>query len=293
MRNLSVKTLIAGAAGALAFSFGLATPAFAQERVASLGGDLTEIIYALGEGDRIVATDTTSVYPLSALATPKVGYVRQLSAEGVLSVEPDLILISGAAGPDTALDQIRATGVSIVEMETEYTVDAILNKTRRVAEALGVEEKGEALAAEIEADWAAAQVDIGALPDNPSVLFFSTVSDGSPTAAGKETAAQGVIDMLGGENVFGDRLGYKPISLEAAVAADPDIILVMNFVAARMGGLEAVADHPAISLTTAAQTGRIFMIDAVQVMQFSPRTPKATGALAAEIKAALEEVDGT
>ncbi|MEM6555336.1 MAG: ABC transporter substrate-binding protein, partial [Pseudomonadota bacterium] len=79
----------------LILSFG----ASAQDRIVSVGGDVTEIIYALGEGDRIAATDSTSVYPLKALATPKVGYVRNLSAEGVLSVEPDLILISGAAGP--------------------------------------------------------------------------------------------------------------------------------------------------------------------------------------------------
>ncbi|MEM6947110.1 MAG: ABC transporter substrate-binding protein [Pseudomonadota bacterium] len=275
---------------AVAAAASLALPAQGQERVASLGGDVTEIIYALGEGSRIVATDSTSVFPPIALTTPKVGYVRQLSAEGVLSVDPDLILISGAAGPETALEQIRATGVGMVEMETAYTIDAIIDKTRRVAEALGVDAKGEELVDQIETDWAEASAVIETLPDAPTVLFFSTVSDGSPSAAGAETAAQGVIDLIGGVNVFGDRTGYKPISLEAAVAADPDIIMVMNFVAARMGGLDEVAAHPAIALTSAAQSGRIFSIDAVQVMQFSPRTPRAAGALAAEIRETMTPV---
>ncbi|MEO0464972.1 MAG: ABC transporter substrate-binding protein [Pseudomonadota bacterium] len=279
MKMFGIKTLISGMVVALSLS----ATAHSQERVASLGGDLTEIIYALGEGDRIVATDSTSVFPPAAMLTPKVGYVRQLSAEGVLSVEPDMILISGAAGPDTALDQIRATGVPVEIMETAYTVDAIIAKTRRVSDVLGVEDAGEVLVGEIEADWAAAQAEVAKLGVEPTILFFSNTAEGTPTAAGDQTAAQGVINMLGGINVFGERIGYKPISLEAAVAADPDIILVMNFVAARIGGMKEVTNHPAISLTSAAQNDRIFMVDAVTVMQFSPRTPGAVGELAAEI----------
>ncbi|MEL6506821.1 MAG: helical backbone metal receptor [Pseudomonadota bacterium] len=282
---------ILGLGAFIAAVLALIPGATAQERVVSVGGDLTEIIYALGEGKRLVATDSTSVYPPIALTTPKVGYVRNLSAEGVLSVEPDLILLSGAAGPAEALEQLRATGVPIVEMETEYTIEAILEKTRRVSQALGVPEKGATLAATIEADWGEAQAEIAKLKTKPSVLFFSTVRDGTPTAAGRETAAQGVINLMGGKNVFDQRTGYKPISFEATVAADPDIILVMNHVAARIGGLQKVIDHPAIALTTAAQNGRVFIIDAVTVMQFSPRTPKAVGSLAREIDERLSAVD--
>ncbi|MEL7230986.1 MAG: helical backbone metal receptor [Pseudomonadota bacterium] len=266
---------------------GAALPSQAQERVVSLGGDITEIIYALGEGDRIAATDTTSVYPLRALTTKKVGYVRQLSAEGVLSAEPDLILISGAAGPETALEQIRGVGVPIIEMETAYTIESIIDKTRLVAEALGVEEKGEALVAEIEADWAEASARIEALDIEPTALFFSTVGNGAPMAAGSDTAAHGLIELLGGENVFASRTGYKPISLEAAVAADPEIILIMNHNVARAGGLEEMVSHPAIALTTAATTGKVFIVDTVRVMQFSPRTPDAIADLAEEIEAVL------
>ena len=265
----------------------------AQDRIVSLGGDVTEIIYALGEGDRIVATDSTSVYPLAALTTKKVGYVRRLSAEGVLSVEPDLILISGAAGPEAALVQLRDTGVQMVEMKTEYTIDAVVEKARIVSEVLGVPEKGEAVIADIQADWYEAEAEIEALDMNPSVLFFSTLNDGTPTAAGTETAAHGIIEMLGGTNAFAQRTGYKPLSLEAAVAADPDIILVMNHVAGRMGSVEAVTEHPAISLTNAARNGLIFSVDAVQVMQFSPRTPQATAKLARDIKSKLDGSDGS
>ncbi|MEL6729269.1 MAG: ABC transporter substrate-binding protein [Pseudomonadota bacterium] len=282
LQNIMVffnKLLVAGAV-----AVSLSAVASAQERIVSVGGDVTEVIYELGLGDKIVAVDTTSLYPLSALALPKVGYVRQLSAEGVLSVEPDMIIVSGAAGPIGAVEQLRASGVKMVEMETSYSIEATLEKTRMIAEALGVEQEGEVLVDKVEASWAEASAKIEALEFEPTVLFFTAVSDGAPRAAGVETAAQGVIDMIGGINVFGDYSGYKPLSLEAAVAADPDIILVMAHNAIELGGKDKVVNHPALSLTTAAQSGNVFLIDAARVMQFGPRTPEAAADLAVEIK---------
>ncbi|MEM9420917.1 MAG: ABC transporter substrate-binding protein [Pseudomonadota bacterium] len=261
-------------------------PSFAQspQRIVSIGGDVTEIIFALGEGERLVASDSTSVYPAAANEMPKVGYVRRLSAEGVLSLEPDLIIISGAAGPPEAIDQIRASGVKMVEMDEGYTIDAILHKTEDISNALGIEEKGSALAAQIVSDWEQAKNEIDALGLNPRILFFATLRDGAPRGAGTQTAAHGVITLLGGKNVFGNYTGYKSLSFEAAVAADPDVILVMSHHADSMGGLQEVINHPAISLTTAAQSGRVFLIDPVTVMQFSPRTPNAVRDLAKRIK---------
>lgn len=261
------------------FGFG----AYAQERIVSVGGDLTEIMYALGAGDRIVATDSTSVYPAAANNMPKVGYLRRLSAEGVLSVEPDLIMISGAARPEEAVAQIRAAGVRMIEMEPDYTIEGILEKTRVVAEVLDLEAEGAAFADKIAGDWDRARSAIKALDISPSVLFFAAPPTGDARGAGTQTAAHGVIELLGGRNVFDDHSGYKSLSLEAAVAADPDIILVMSHHADRIGGVEAVYNHPALSLTTAARERRIFFIDQVTVMQFGPRTPKAIADLADEI----------
>ncbi|MEM6539171.1 MAG: ABC transporter substrate-binding protein [Pseudomonadota bacterium] len=259
------------------------SPASAQDRIVSVGGDVTEIIFALGEGDRVAAVDTTSVYPAETADLPKVGYMRQLSAEGVLSAEPDLIIISGAAGPETALQLLRDSGVPIIEMETEYTVDSIIEKTRRTAEAIGRAEEGETLVEQIKADWADAQKIMGDLDFSPSALFIAATQDGAARAAGAETAANGVIDLIGGENVFSDYTGYKTLSLEGAVAADPDIILMMVHHAGRIGGKENVAKHPALSLTNAAQTDNIYFVDQLEVMQFTPRTPKAVAALVTQI----------
>ena len=277
---IAVVAFVAAALGSLA-------PAQAQERVLSLGGDITEIIYALGAEDRLVATDDASLFPEPARALPKVGYLRRLSAEGVLSVEPDLVLISGAAGPQTALDQIAATGIPIVSIETEYTADIILQKIDLVSQALGLETEGKAFRSTIERDIAMANAKVEALNTQPSVLFFAARPDGAPRAAGDDTAAAGLIDMLGGTNVLAGQTGYTSLSLDAAVAADPDVILVMTHHAARIGGVEGVRKHPALALTTAAKEGRVFAVDLATVMQFGPRTPNAVADLAEDIAETL------
>ena len=275
----------------LAIALLMGMPAQAQERIVSLGGDVTEILYALGVGDKIVATDSTSVWPPEALETPKVGYVRNLSAEGVLSIEPDLIIISGAAGPETAVELITQSGVTVVHMEKAYSIEGIVEKTRRVAAAVGKVEAGDQIIAQFGADWAAAQPAIESLPADLGVLFFSSGRDGTPQAAGTETAAHGIIELLNADNLFATQKAYKPISLEAAIVADPDIILVMSHNATELGGLDAVGGHPSLTLTSAAQRGNVFAVESAQAMSFGLRTPNSVGRLAKQIAVALAETE--
>ncbi len=268
----------------VSFLLAICPTASAQDRIVTLGGDVTEIVYALGAGDRIAATDSTSVYPAAAAKSPKVGYVRQLSAEGVLSVQPDLILVSGAAGPPQALDQLRASGIRIVEMDEGYSIGAIIEKIETIAAAIGEQRSAQALIKAVEADWKAAQAEIAQLGPARNILFFATMQDGAPKAAGAETAAHGLVELLGAHNLFADYTGYRALSLEAAIAADPDIILVLNHYGITKGNLDDVIAHPAISLTGAAKRRDVYLVDPVTVLQFGPRTPKAAGDLARMIR---------
>lgn len=254
-----------------------------SQRIVTVGGDVTEIAFALGVGDQVVATDDQAVYPAQAEALPKVGYVRRLSAEGVLATDPDLILISGAAGPEDALEQIRAVGIEVVEMPQAYSIEALIEKVTLVAEAVGEVEAGEELVAEIQANWQAAQAEIAKFEAPPRSLFFTMLREGVPQAAGTETAAHGVIELLGGSNLFASQSGYTPISTEAAVAANPDLILVMTHDAGQNGGLEAMTSSPSISLTDAVRDERVFLVDSVRIMQFGPRLPQAIADLAKAI----------
>ena len=255
----------------------------AGKRIVTVGGDVTEIVYALGAGEIIVGRDATSLWPPEVTAKPDVGYLRNLAAEGLLSLDPDLIIASHDAGPETTLEQLRDAGVDIIRLPKTYAMEAIPEKVRDIATAIDREDEGAALAAKIEADWQAAKAEIALLEGEPRVLFFLAVGDGSPMAAGTSTAASAIITLTGADNAFSSHEGYKALSLEAAAAANPDVILAMSHSVRAVGGVEGLADHPALRITTAAREGRIIEVDPSSVMTFGPRTPRAVLALARQM----------
>ncbi|MBB4004535.1 heme/hemin ABC transporter substrate-binding protein [Aurantimonas endophytica] len=263
-----------------------AVPAGAQsaaepQRVITIGGAITEILYALGEEDRVVAVDTTSLYPPEALAEkPNVGYMRQLSAEGVLSLSPDLILMDEGAGPQQAVELIDAAGVAVQHVLTGYTVEELTEKVRTVATAVGKADAGEAMAAKIDAGFEALADDLAGIEDRKRVLFILSLVDGRINAAGSGTGADAVIRLAGAKNVFGDVEGYKTLSSEAVAALEPDAILMVT-----RPGLEAVdpLTVPGLAATPAGQAGTVIRMDALHLLGFGPRTPGALRELAAAL----------
>jgi len=244
-------------------------------RVIALGGDITEIIFALGEGSRLVGRDTTSTYPAEAKALPDAGYVRQLGAEGVLSLKPNLILASAAAGPPAVIEQLKSAGVRVVQLPDGHSADGLLRKVTLIASGLGAPEKGTALAADLDDSLKKARAEVANMTGRPRVLFIINAGNGAPLAAGRETAAAALIELAGGENVFSAYSGYKPVSIEAAAAANPDAIGLMNQSLAAMGGVEGVAQHPALRFTQAARDRRIFGREGSYLLSFGPRLPQA------------------
>ncbi|WP_185984149.1 heme/hemin ABC transporter substrate-binding protein [Aureimonas mangrovi] len=269
---------------ALAAALGTA-PAFAQsvaspERIVSIGGAVTEILYALGEEDRVVAVDTTSLFPPRALAEkPDVGYMRALSAEGVLALSPDLILMDEGAGPPEAVALIDQAGVATQHVPTGLTVEDLLAKIRAVSQAVGEEEAGEAMAGEVAEKFAALDADLANVGEKKRVLFILSLADGRPNAAGSGTGADAVIRMAGAENVFGDVEGYKALSSEAAAALAPDVILVVS----RGGSTVDPLSVPALAATPAGQANAVISMDALYLLGFGPRTPDAVRELAAQL----------
>ncbi|MGR3372676.1 heme/hemin ABC transporter substrate-binding protein [Pseudooceanicola nanhaiensis] len=253
------------------------------ERVVSIGGAVTEIVYALGEADRLVARDTTSNYPPEAEALPDVGYIRALSPEGVLSVAPDLILSEEGAGPPEAVELLRSAAIPFAEVPGGFTRAAIGAKIRAVGAALGVPDKAEALAAQVAADLDAALDGVEA--GGKRVLFILSMQGGRVMASGRDTAADGIIRLAGAENAVTAFSGYKPMTDEAVTQAAPDVILMMD-----REGDHAAADaqllaHPAISTTPAARDRAIVRMDGMFLLGFSVRTPEAVRALAESLHA--------
>ncbi len=264
-------------------ALGLALSPFAAQaqepqRIVSVGGAVTEILYALGVEDRVVGVDATSLFPPRALEEKaNVGYLRQLSAEGVLALSPDLIVMDEGAGPPEAVDLIDAAGVAVKHVPTGHSVPELMEKIALVSAAAGRAEAGEAMAAEVARELASLERDLASVGEKRRVLFVYSLVDGRPNAAGRDTGADAVIALAGGENVFSDASGYKALSLEAAAALAPETILVID-----RPGQEAIdpLSVPALAATPAGRNGSVVRMDAAYLLGFGPRTPKAARELA-------------
>lgn len=276
----------------LGFSLLLATPllAHAEEGVAvfpdsskvvSIGGSLTEIVFALGEQGRLVARDSTSVYPQQALDLPDVGYMRQLSPEGVLSVNPSAILALHGAGPKEAIDVLKKASVPFVEVPESFDRQGILDKIHAVGKAFGVEEKADKLAASVDARLKAVEQQTASIQSRKRVLFILSMQGGKILASGTGTAANGIIKLAGGVNAIDGYSGYKQLADEAILTANPDIILMMS-----RGDPSAETDpfqNPAIATTPAGKAGKLVRMDGAYLLGFGPRTADAVHDLAVSI----------
>jgi iron complex transport system substrate-binding protein len=270
--------------GVIVFGLVLLGAASAQTpRIVSIGGSLTEIVYALGAEKQLVAVDTTSLYPEAALKLPKVGYARQLSAEGVLALRPTLILATNEAGPPNALEQIRATGVKIESTSAEHSFDELRNKVKVVAAAVGMPDAGRAFDAKLAADMAEASRWIAAQPTKPRVLFILSHS-GSAQVSGDGTAAEAIIKMAGGVNAVSGFKGYKPLTAEAAISANPDVILTTTQGVAAIGGVDKLLAQPGLGLTAAGKARRVIDMEALYLLGFGPRLPQAVRELAKRMR---------
>ncbi|MGE3649483.1 MAG: hemin ABC transporter substrate-binding protein [Reyranellaceae bacterium] len=245
-------------------------------RIVAVGGSVTEVIYALGGVKSLVATDSTSLFPVAARKTPKVGYMRTLSAEGVLSLRPSLVITTTAAGPESALRQIADAGVAVLVLSDDYSFDAVVAKIEGIGRALGLAQAATDLARKVRADMADVAARVAQSKTKPRALSFLTFGQGgAPQAAGRMTAADGIIRLAGGVNVFDAWTGYKPMTPEATVAAAPEVIMVGTQTIEAIGGVDKILADPALALTPAAKNRRVASADALLLLGFGPRTPEA------------------
>jgi iron complex transport system substrate-binding protein len=256
-------------------------------RIVSVGGSVTEILYALGLENRIIAVDSTSLFPPRALADKKnVGYMRQLSAEGVLGLAPSLVLAAEGSGPKETIAVLASAAIPLVRVPDRFTGEGIVEKIRLIAAATGTTARGECLAASIEADLAMLARLRAHIVDPVRVLFVLSFMNDRPMVAGRNTAADGIIRLAGAVNAAGNFEGYKIVNDEAIVAAKPDVVLAME---RRQFAL--IADQlfarPAFALTPAAERKRLVSMEGLYLLGFGPRTARAARDLAHALHPAL------
>lgn len=252
------------------------TAAAEEARVVSIGGAVTEILYALGKDKEIVGIDTTSLYPMSALKEkPSVGYMRQLSAEGVLGLNPSLILAIEGSGPKETLGVLQSAKVPMVIIPDSFSGEGIIEKTHAIAHAVGADARGRCVIDQVRADLTELQKVETGITKPKRVLFVLSFVNGRAMASGTKTAADGMIKLAGATNAITEYEGYRALSDEAIVAARPDVVMTIERGGQSPLTADAVFSHAAFQATPAAVQRAFISMDGLYLLGFGPRSARA------------------
>jgi iron complex transport system substrate-binding protein len=242
-------------------------------RIVPLNGDIAEIIWDLGLGANIVGADVSATYPAELQDLPSIGFARQLSAEGILSLEPTLVIGDTTAGPSDVINQVREAGVTVAIIKSYTDISAPFEKIADVSAVLGVSAQGETLAASVQQQLDDAQALAQTATSQPRVVFLYIRGPAIQLIGGKGSGADTLIDMAGGIDGGTEAgvNGFMPITAESLVAAAPDVILVMSGGLESIGGIDGLMDIPGIAETPAGQNGRILAFDDQYLLGLGPR----------------------
>lgn len=279
-------TLVCGALALTTFAPArAAAPAGASgpaERVVCVSKQLNEFLFAIGAQGSLVGRDLTSVQPPAIRRIPSVGYHRSLSAEGILSLRPTLLLTDGNVGPDAVLEQVRQVGIPITILRAGSTPDSaqglLMELGRRFHRERDAEQVVETWRASMRRVLADSTLTRGRRPRVLFMHFGQIVNNYLGIKAG--TPADQVLRWAGGLNAIDSLGGMSRLTPESIARLAPDVIVVTDVGFDRLGSAQRFAQLPGVSLTPAARTGRIYRIDESEIMYFGPRTPAAIRHLA-------------
>jgi iron complex transport system substrate-binding protein len=258
-------------------------------RIVSIGGDVTEILYALGIARYVVAVDSTSQFPAQALKEKQsVGYMRALSAEGVLSTNPTLMLVSERAGPQDVVKMLKSSSVPYVEVPDLHTAEGIVAKVRLIAHSIGLDGEGERIVREVEADFHALAEQAARVRAPVRALFVLSVQNGRALVGGSGTSADAILKLAGAENAAAEVTGFRPLSDEAIVGLAPEVIVGMRPSGPDSGhDLSQIFTFKGVRSTPAGAARRLVTMDGLYLLGFGPRAPAAARELMQALYPAL------
>lgn len=265
----------------LALTLALPLTSVAAERIVTIGGDVSEIAYALGVGSEMVARDSTSLTPAAIRSLPDVGYMRQLNAEGILAMKPTLIIASELAEPSLVLKQLSDSGVKVVKIPGDTTPEAVPEKIALIAAAVNNADKGRQLSQTYRQKLSS--VNRSLLP--VKILFVMSHGGVAPMAAGQHTAADAMIKAAGASNAMQGFHRYRPLSQEGVIASAPDLLLLTTDGVKSLGGIDKVWQLSGLALTPAGKHQRVLILDDMALLGFGLATPDALH----KIRAAAEQ----
>jgi len=235
------------------------------------------MVFALGKGPNIVAVDLSSTYPDSAKLLKTVGYHRALNPEGIIAMNPDLVIHSNDIGPETVLPQITAAGLNIKAFGGANTIDSAKLLMNELGFFFEEQRKADSLNKLLDSSLAKATSKLNELnfKDTPSVMIihFGRASNIYFVMSGRKGPGDKMIELAGGKVVGYDAKGARQISGEAVAASNPDIIIATDFGYDQMGSMEKfMTDVPGVSLTNAGKNKRIVRFEEHDLVYFGPRS---------------------
>ncbi len=258
-------------------------------RIVTLSGDLTELVWELGFGDSVVATDLTTVHPPAAIGLPVVGVGRFLTAEGVLSQAPSLVIGDIQTSPQTAIDQIRQAGVPVVILDVPTSFDGLYEKVISLAEVLAVPEEGAVLVARMRNEIESAGERSGDLGATPRVAFVYSRGRDVILLFGAGMTTQPLIEAAGGADAGAaiGVIGTVPVTPEALFSAAPDVIVITSEGLEALGGIDGLLTIPGFRETPAGASGRILDYPEGDFLTFGPRIAESLAKLVADLKSVM------
>ncbi|WP_392560079.1 heme/hemin ABC transporter substrate-binding protein [Orbus mooreae] len=250
----------------------------AQERLVTAGGSITEIIYAINDQTELVGVDMTSTYPPEIKELPQIGYWKQLSIEGILSLKPTLFITWQDSGPEQIFTQLQASNVKVVRLQrVPNNLDLLFNNINLIGDILNKKQEAKQLTEHISKEISQIERAIAQQKVKPNVMFLLSMS-GVTQVAGKNTVADSIITLAGGNNIATHN-NYKNYSSEALITANPDVLIVTTQSIDAIGGLENLIQSAGITHTNAWKNKRIVMIDQALILGMGPRVDQAVTTL--------------
>lgn len=244
------------------------------DRIVPVDGDLAEIVFALGLGDRVVATDISATYPAASEALPDIGYQRALNAEPIAAFEPTVVLATDLAQPPETLEQLRGLDIPVVVIEREFSLDGPAKKVQGVADALGVPGRGRQLVDKMQQEIDAAVRAGAAIETRPRVLALYLRGEAVQLIFGEGTGIDVVLPAVGATDVAAELgiVGTRQITAEALVVAAPDVLLVTTSGLESVGGIDGLLAVPGIARTPAGRQRRVLAYEDQYLYGGGPRT---------------------
>lgn len=248
-----------------------------KDKIVSVGGSVTEILFALGLEDQIVATDTSSLYPMAATKLPKVGYYRQLSAEGVLSTQARVLFAASGVGPSNVVEQLRQVGMQAHVFAQNKSVNGLYDLIVSIGKQAGKARQANELVEQLKAQLALVEGSAQHASFRP--VFLMSANERGLMAAGADTVPNLVMQLAGTPNPFNDINGYKPISVEAFLHVSPSHVLLPAHQSAGRTP-EQICLLPALSTWAAVNGCNVHIVDSLLFLGLGPRLPEAVSRFA-------------